>query len=423
MNRFPLTLAFILFFAVFLTASAQEPSEKEAMELAAKAQERGKEKAFAEAAILMGKAIKASPQNHLFFAMASDFELKAGNFGDGLAHALQAIKLNDKVGSYYVLAAANAYWNQDLDLTREHCNIVIKRGANDVGAVPVSDAKFLLDLLGKKTYTLFFNLDPQKGRPANGVYAVALPKDGLPYQSVTWEIDGVKSQKFAKGDANDLLTIVPKGNNAFPLTIKVTVEPYSFKKELTKATSKPLSKEAQTNLGPILSVDPKSPVLKKIVADLKDKDKVVTVRNIQAWMKKNVEYKLQGTSLVKLDFKSVDEIVKRGHAECRGYALLFTALCRAAEVPARPVWGMLRLEAGADRKFGDIVSHNWAEVYFGGVGWIPIDPQRPETFGFLPTNYLRFVTDGQKSDNSAENLPILNLMFMHGAKLRFEESR
>ena len=149
-----------------------------------------------------------------------------------------------------------------------------------------------------------------------------------------------------------------------------------------------------------------------------------TVRSILAWMKKNVEYKLdKPKTLDELDFKSVDEIVERGHAECRGYAMLFVGLCRAAGVPCRPVWGLARVAPGQDRQFGDIASHNWADLYVSGVGWVPVDPQHPETLGFLPTNDIRIFMDAKKSKSSTETLPVFNLASMNGDKLKFEESR
>ena len=61
----------------------------------------------------------AGAEDDLYLALASDFEREAGLFADGLAHAQQAgMKINDKVGAYYVLAAANAYGNQDVALAR-----------------------------------------------------------------------------------------------------------------------------------------------------------------------------------------------------------------------------------------------------------------------------------------------------------------
>lgn len=49
-------------------------------------------------------------------------------------------------------------------------------------------------------------------------------------------------------------------------------------------------------------------------------------------------------------------------------ALLFTAFCRAAGVPAVPVAGVL---CGSG---GSAVNHYWAQFWVDGLGWVPVDP-------------------------------------------------
>lgn len=404
-----------------LPARGQD-AEQEAKQLAQKAQELGQAQKFDEAITAMKKAVQLAPRNDLYLAMTSDYEFKAGRFADGLEHALQALKLNDKIGQYYVLVASNAIGAQDLDRAREYCETILKR-EKEFGTGPANDARILMDRVQKKTYTLLYNLDPQRVRYTGGTLAVALPRDNLPYQSVTYEITGVKSHRLVKGEANDVLHVVPQGNRSFPLTVRVTVQPYTFKKELEKATAGTLPAEARAHLGPIVTINPKSPALTKIAAGLKGSNNVETARNVLAWMKKNIEYKLESSKIGELDFKTVDDIVQRGHAECRGYAMLFTALCKAADVPARPMWGLIRVAPGQDRRFGDIASHNWAEFYAPGCGWVPVDPQRPETLGCLPTSCIRIFMDAKKTKTSLEGVPMLNLLIMNGDKLKFEESR
>jgi transglutaminase-like putative cysteine protease len=98
--------------------------------------------------------------------------------------------------------------------------------------------------------------------------------------------------------------------------------------------------------------------------------------------------------------------------------MLFAALCRAAGVPARPVWGVLFLP----RDQGGFASHNWDEVYIPGCGWVPVDPQKPETFGWLPTTHVRVFMDLRTSAKSQEVLPLYNLLYMNGEKLQYEEA-
>jgi transglutaminase-like putative cysteine protease len=413
----------LLTICLFVLPVFGQDAEQEAKQLVQKAQELAKEQKFDQAIDAMKKAVQLAPRSDLYLAMTSDFEQKAGRYADGIEHALAAIKLNPKVGAYYFLVAHNAYSDQDLAKAREYCDIVLKGGPSAFGQMICNDASALQNMLAKKTYTIFWNLDPKKGRLERGSLAIALPKSDLPYQTVSYEISGVRSHRLVKGESNDVLYVVPEGTKPFPLTTKVTVEPYSYKKDLASASAKPLPADARAHLGPFMAIDPKSPVLKKIVADLKGSNSADTARNIQKWMKKNIEYKLDKSPIDQLDFKTVDEIAERGHAECRGYALLFTALCRAADIPARPVWGLVRVLAGQDKRFGDIASHNWTEVYIAGCGWVPVDPQKPESFGCLPATCMRMFMDAKKTKTSAETLPMLNLLYMNGDKLKFEESR
>ena len=161
-------------------------------------------------------------------------------------------------------------------------------------------------------------------------------------------------------------------------------------------------------------------MLAKIVATLKGTNDAETARNILEWMRKNIRYRLQSSGIGELDFKTMDEIIERGHAECRGYTLLFTALCRAAGVPARPVWGLAKLPATESKPKGDFASHNWCEVYVNGCGWVPVDPQKPESFGLQPTAHLRFFMDEKKNKQVQEILPMINLLYMNGETIKFE---
>src|SRR5581483_4735714 len=145
---------------------------------------------------------------------------------------------------------------------------------------------------------------------------------------------GAASQRLVKGEVNDILYLVPQGKAPIVLTTKVNTQPYSFKNDVAKAMPKALPADVRTYLGPSDTINVNSPMLKRVAAGLKGRDAMQTARNVLAWMKKNVEYKLEKKSIYELDFKSVDEIIERKHAECRGYTVLFTALCRAADVPA-----------------------------------------------------------------------------------------
>jgi hypothetical protein len=403
--------------ALFGAALGQEAPDKEVQQLFDKAKALAKDNKYDQAAELMRKAVKLAPRNDVVLAITSEFERQAGEFTQALEHARQAIQINDKPGQYYVLAAAAAYGAQELDATREYTQKLLKAGPSGYGEGPYKDAKHIDDLLRKKTYTITWQLDPRKARSAGPTLQVALPRGDLPYQKVTYKLVGARPQRLTRGEANHVLAVVPQGDKPFQLITTVTVEPYSYKAKLAKRTAGSLPAEARAYLGACEGYDPASQKVRKAVGALKSRDTVETVNNVLAWMKKNITYRRDQKSITELDFKTVDDILERGHAECRGYTVLFVALCRAAGVPARPVWGVAFVPGGKP----DFASHNWAEVYVAGVGWAPVDPQRPESFGFLPTNVVRVFMDARQSASTQENLPLLNLLFMNGEQLKWQE--
>ena len=59
-------------------------------------------------------------------------------------------------------------------------------------------------------------------------------------------------------------------------------------------------------------------------------------------------------------------VIEQGHGDCGQVALLYISLMRTLGVPAR--W-----ESGWMIHPGDVGLHDWAEVYFEGVGWVPVD--------------------------------------------------
>ncbi len=411
-------------FALLLEAPADEKNDKtDASALLRMAVDLAKQKKYDEALEIAHKVIDKEPNNDRALLITSDIERRAGRFADGLRHARSALKLNDKVPLYYAMIAANAYGNEEPELALEYCRKVIAMGPSKAGASVYSDAKAYEDVLLPKTYTITWKCDPSNEKHRQFVrdyLPVAAPKDGLPYQSVKVEVKNAARSRLVKGEANDVLQVVPKGKETFEVIHTVTLTPVSYKAKLAKAARSKnggaLPGSARVYLGPSDSIDPTSEELKKVADKVKGSNAVETVRNILAWSKKNITYKDQSSDVTKLDFTSVDEIVRRGHAECRGYTLLFVALCRAAGIPARPVWGVLFV----DKTYK---SHNWAEVYIAEVGWVPVDPQTPETFGWLPINRVRTFMDQRKTATSPENLPLLNLLFMNGEKLQYEQSR
>ncbi|MDE6301954.1 MAG: C40 family peptidase [Muribaculaceae bacterium] len=76
-------------------------------------------------------------------------------------------------------------------------------------------------------------------------------------------------------------------------------------------------------------------------------------------------------------------VITEGHGDCGQVSLLYISLMRTLGIPAR--W-----ESGWMLHPGEKNLHDWAEVYFEGVGWVPVDVSfgrytragRPEATGF-----------------------------------------
>ena len=82
---------------------------------------------------------------------------------------------------------------------------------------------------------------------------------------------------------------------------------------------------------------------------------------IYDWVINNLTYsKVDG-------LKGAKFALENGHGECGDYSALFTALCRAAGIPARTVVGRWATSSPDDW-------HVWAEFYLPEYGWLPVDP-------------------------------------------------
>lgn len=79
--------------------------------------------------------------------------------------------------------------------------------------------------------------------------------------------------------------------------------------------------------------------------------------------------------------RGVLEVIKKYEGDCGQYSALFITLCRSVGIPARQQSGFM-----LDAK--QIGYHVWSEVYFKGIGWIPMDCTNSNGFGHLDNKRL-----------------------------------
>ena len=79
-------------------------------------------------------------------------------------------------------------------------------------------------------------------------------------------------------------------------------------------------------------------------------------------------------------------VLEMGHGDCGQVSLLYISLLRSLGIPARWESGYMLEEQSAGM-------HDWAEVYYEGIGWVPVDM----SFGLLKSNREEAVMDFYKT--------------------------
>ncbi len=114
------------------------------------------------------------------------------------------------------------------------------------------------------------------------------------------------------------------------------------------------------------SIESNHPDIIRQAKSLENKNFIKTVENIFNWVSENVTY----SGYDRVDRGALFAFTEK-KGDCTEYALLFAALCRADEIPARSVLGYISIDNNILKPSG---FHNWVEFYNGGV-WQIADPQ------------------------------------------------
>jgi len=116
----------------------------------------------------------------------------------------------------------------------------------------------------------------------------------------------------------------------------------------------------------------------------KEKNPVLIVRKIYQWIDENIPW---ASALEYSTVKCIPEyVLENRHGDCGMQSLLFITLLRYNGIPAKwqSGWYMFPVKTNM---------HDWAEVYYEGVGWVPVD----QSFGLVESddeNIKWFYTQG-----------------------------
>ncbi len=89
-------------------------------------------------------------------------------------------------------------------------------------------------------------------------------------------------------------------------------------------------------------------------------------------------------------------VVEEGHGDCGQVSLLYISLMRSLGIPAR--W-----ESGWMLHPGELNLHDWAEVYFEGIGWVPVDVSFGRYTGASDPAAQKFYSTGMDAHRMAAN--------------------
>ncbi len=89
-------------------------------------------------------------------------------------------------------------------------------------------------------------------------------------------------------------------------------------------------------------------------------------------------------------------VIRELHGDCGQVSLLYISLMRSLGVPAR--W-----ESGWMLHPGEVNLHDWSEVYFEGIGWVPVDISFGRYTGAKDPEITYFYSHGMDSHRMAVN--------------------
>ncbi len=106
-------------------------------------------------------------------------------------------------------------------------------------------------------------------------------------------------------------------------------------------------------------------------------------------------------------------VLEEGHGDCGQVALLYISLMRTLGVPARWESGwMMHPEIKG--------LHDWAEVYFEGIGWVPIDVSAGRYTAMTDSRAVNYFSTGVDNYRLASNLGVCDDLYPAKKYLRSE---
>jgi len=366
------------------TAQTEDDAYGQAMAQCDEAKQKGD---FAAMAAAIRAALKHGPGSEYAWRSLAWALARTGQWEDSLAVATENVERNGASG-WSLEQLAESYLEAG-DFTAAETTLARISAldpdtlGSSTGAIDGTRRR-LLDLTGQRRYSLHWTVDLGQGGPGEEPARLLMPRWGDPRQTFEFTVTNAASYDRVSEGPRDFIDVVQKPGEPFEIDATVTIRAFALGHgPLAHATSFSVPDPLQPCLGPFNHgevFDPASPLCSRIAAFSKSLTMARTVQNLLNWTRDNMHYE-------DTQNRTVDDILAGGQGVCHHYCSSFTALCRAAGVPARVAHGVV---LDGDGEFKDNAgSHGWASVYIDGIGWVPVDPLDSGSLAlFGRSNYL-----------------------------------
>lgn len=162
-----------------------------------------------------------------------------------------------------------------------------------------------------------------------------------------------------------------------------------------------IAKEFDECLKDTTFIQSKDPQIVRLAKEItkNEKNPIVSARLIYEWVYRNIE------KTPTITIPMATDVLKTKKGDCNEHTTLYTALARAAGIPAR-------IAVGLTYKDGFFYYHAWPEFFAGQ--WIAADP----TLGQFPADasHIRLMTGD--IDKQIQILPVINKIHIEGLEYR-----
>ncbi|MDD5622050.1 MAG: transglutaminase domain-containing protein [Actinomycetota bacterium] len=143
-----------------------------------------------------------------------------------------------------------------------------------------------------------------------------------------------------------------------------------------------------------LFIDSDNPKILNIAKSLtgSETDPVEIAKILYNYVKRNLYYDFSRVEEKDYELLYASEILERGKGICSDYAILYAALLRAADIPARLAAGIPVYTILFENEKEIDMGHAWIEIQMPDYGWIPVDIT-PEDDFMSANSYLDIATE------------------------------